>query len=162
MNWETAPKTAKLFSDAKQSDLPVQPSEVDRDHNPDQSTIIPLGSTKDVSHQKYKKLEDRLETHEQLSESILSTLKRIEGKCCEISRLKEYIKQITTAKDTIKIQTDSLEIEYKEINVKLLENESKTSQLVSKIYNVSEQVKNPQSEQNSTVLLLQEKSKVMA
>ena len=83
---------------------------MDRDHTPDHSTKIPQDSTKDVSHQKYKKLEDRLENHEKLSESILSTLQRIEGKCCEISSLKEDIKHITAENDTIKNQTDSLEI----------------------------------------------------
>ena len=80
---------------------------------------IPQGSTKDVSHQKYKKLEDRLENHEQLSESILSTLQRIEGIICEIPSLKEATKQIPTEKDIIKNQTDSLEIRYNEINVNL-------------------------------------------
>ena len=55
--------------------------------------------------------------------------------------MKEDIKQITTEKATIKNQTDSLELKYNEINVKLIENESETSQLACKIDNGSEQVK---------------------
>ena len=43
---EEALKTAEVLPHAKQSKL--QPSEVDRDHTPDQSTKIPQGSTKDV------------------------------------------------------------------------------------------------------------------
>ena len=161
---ETTPKTVELPSPAKQTEiapeLHPQPSEVVRDLTSDQqSTKLPLPPTKDV---KYKKLEDRLVKHEQLSESILSTLQRIEGKCCEISCLKENIKQITTEKNSIKDQTDTLETKFKEINIKVLENESKTSQLVSKIDNVSEYVKNQLSAQNSEVLLLQEKIKEMA
>ena len=45
-------KTVELLSDAKQSELPSQPSEVDRVLTSGQSTKIPLGSTKNVSHQK--------------------------------------------------------------------------------------------------------------
>ena len=76
---ETALKTAEVLSHAKQSEL--QPSEVDRDHAPDHSTKIPQGSTKCCSHQKYKKLE---QNHEQLSESNLSTLQRIEVNAVDI------------------------------------------------------------------------------
>ena len=76
--------------------MPSQPSEMDRVLTSGQSTKIPLGSTNDVSHQEYKKLEDRLETHEQLNESILTSLQRMEGNCCEISSLKEDIKHIKT------------------------------------------------------------------
>ena len=82
-----APKTVELLSDAKQSELPSRPIEVIRVLTAGQSTKIPQGSTKEVSNQKYKKLGDRLENHEQLSKSILTTLQRIEGKCYEPSSL---------------------------------------------------------------------------
>ena len=63
----------------------------------------PLTEEKD-----FKKLKGKLDDQEKMNEKILSTLNRIEGKCCQISELRCDIQQLAEEK-SMKVRSSKLE-----------------------------------------------------